>query len=289
MKTAEFTRRLLREPLAHFLVLGAALFLVFGLTPETEEQDTRRIVVNAGQVEQLAAQFERTWLRPPTPAELDGLVESFVRKEIFYREAQALGLAEDDPYVRNRLALKLEIVLEDFSTAPVPTDEELARYFEQEAERFAEPGRLSFQHVYLNPDRHPDTAAEAARVLGLLQEGADPGRLGDLSMVASRFDGADHNEISRNFGDAFAEAVAALEPGVWAGPILSPFGLHLVRVSEHEPARYPPLADVRDAVLAEWQEQRRRESREQAYQRLRERYEVIVAPEAAPGAGAERP
>jgi len=289
VKTRGFIGRLLREPLAHFLVLGAALFLVYGLAPETEEQDTQRIVVNASQVEQLAAQFERTWLRPPTPAERDGLVESHVRKEIFYREAQALGLAEDDPYVRNRLALKLEVVLDDFSAELVPTDEELARYFEQEAERFAEPGRLSFQQVYLNPDRHPDPAAEAGRVLGLLREGTDPDELGDLSMLPSSFDGADRDEVSRNFGAAFADAVAALEPGAWTGPIPSPFGLHLVRVAQYEPTRYLPLAEVRDAVLAEWQAERRRAARDQAYRRLRERYEVVVEPTAAPEAGAARP
>ncbi|MEJ2387090.1 MAG: peptidylprolyl isomerase [Chromatiaceae bacterium] len=266
---------LLREPLVHFLILGAALFLVFDLTRETDQPGERRIVVTAGQVEQLAAQFSRTWLRPPTPNELNGLVERYVRSEIYYRAAQALGLGQDDPYVRNRLALKLEVLLDDLSEEAEPADGELERFLSQHQERFAEPARLSFRQVYLNPDRHPDPAAEALRLLELLRSGADPGALGDVSMLISGFDTATPEEIARQFGQDFAEALVGLEPGGWVGPIRSAFGVHLVRVSQRQPARQPALAEIRDAVLAEWRDQRRREAREQAYQRLRERYQIV--------------
>jgi hypothetical protein len=270
--------RLLREPLIHFLVLGAVLFLVFDLTAERDQPGERRIVVTPGQVEQLASQFSRTWLRPPTPGELDGLVERYVRSEIYYREALAMGLGQDDPYVRNRLALKLEVLLDDLSAEAEPGDEELTRFLEAHAERFAEPARLSFRQVYLNPDRHPDPSAEAQRLLRLLRDGADPAKLGDVSMLIAGLDGTTPDEIARQFGQDFAEAVLELEPGGWIGPIRSAFGVHLVRVSQRQPARQPALAEIRDAVLAEWRDQRRREAKEQAYRRLRERYEVVMQP-----------
>jgi hypothetical protein len=285
MKTQGFIGSLLREPLVHFLVLGAALFVVFGLTRETDQPGERRIVVTAGQVEQLAAQFSRTWLRPPTPDELNGLVERYVRSEIYYREALAMGLGQDDPYVRNRLALKLEVLLDDLSAEAEPADGELARFLEAHAERFAESPRLSFRQVYLNPERHPDPAAEAQRLLKLLRNGADPDRLGDVSMLASGLDAATPDEIARQFGRDFVAAQDRLEPGEWNGPIGSPFGMHLVRVSDRQPARQPELADVRDAVLAEWRDQRRREAKEQAYRRLRKRYEIVMEPEQQAGKG----
>ena len=278
-------RSVLREPLVHFLALGAALFLVFGLTRETDPPDGRRIVVTAGQVEQLAGQFSRTWLRPPTADELASLVEQHVRSEIFYREALAMGLGEDDPYVRNRLALKLQFVLDDFSADAEPADGELERFLEANAERFAEPARLSFTQVYLNPERHADPVAEAGRVLDALRAGADPAGLGDVSMLTPRFDAATPADIAREFGEAFANRLAELEPDGWSGPIRSPFGLHLVRVSEHTPERQPALDEVRDAVLAEWRDQQRREATEQAYGRLRERYEVFIEPGAQAAAG----
>jgi hypothetical protein len=276
-------RRLLREPLVHFLILGAALFTLFGLTSETERPDARRIVVTAGQVDQLAGQFERTWLRPPTPSELDGLVERYVRSEVYYREALAMGLGQDDPYVRNRLALKLEVLLDDVSAQAEPNDAELARLLDAHAERFAEPARLWFRQVYLNPERHPDPPAEARRLLDALRRGAEPERLGDVSLLAPGVDAATPAEIARQFGADLAEALVALEPGRWAGPLRSPFGLHLVRVSRHQPARQPALAEVRDAVLAEWRDQRRREAKEQAYRRLRERYDILREPRTPAG------
>lgn len=272
--------RLLREPLIHFLILGAVLFLVFDLTAKTDQPWERRIVVTPGQVEQLAGQFSRTWLRPPTPGELDGLVERYVRSEIYYREALSMGLGQDDPYVRNRLALKLEVLLDDLSAEAEPADTELARFLEAHAERFAEPARLSFRQVYLNPERHPDPAAEAQRVLDLLRSGADPAGLGDVSMLPSGLEAATGHKASRQFGDDFVDALDGLDPGAWAGPIRSPFGMHLVLVTERQPARQPALAEVRDEVLVEWRDQRRREAREQAYQRLRERYEIVLEPAA---------
>ncbi len=276
-------RKLLREPLVHFLILGAVLFLAFDLTQEKSQPRERRIVVTAGQVEQLAAQFSRTWMRSPTPSELDGLVERHVRSEIFYREALAMGLGQDDPYVRNRLALKLEVLLDDLSAEAEPADGELARFLEQHLERFAEPARLSFRQVYLDPQRHPDPAAEVERLLELLRSGADPGALGDVSMLISGFDTATPEEIARQFGQDFAEALVGIEPGGWVGPVRSAFGVHLVRVTQRQPARQPALAEIRDAVLVEWRDQRRREAKEQAYRRLRERYEVVMEPAAEGG------
>jgi len=276
-------RTLLREPLVHFLILGAALFLVFDLGGDTDQPGERRIVVTAGQVEQLAAQFSRTWLRPPTPSELDGLVERYVRSEIYYREALAMGLGQDDPYVRNRLALKLEVLLDDLSAEAEPTDAELARFLNDHVERFAEPARLSFRQVYLSPDRGPDPAAEAQRLLELLRSGADPDGLGDVSMLLTGLESATPEEIARQFGEDFAEAMVGLQPGGWVGPVRSAFGTHLVRLSQRQPARQPALAEIRDAVLAEWRDQRRREAKEQAYQRLRERYEVVMEPAAQAG------
>lgn len=274
-------RWLLQEPLLHFLVFGAALFLVFEFTQEEAGPGERKIVVTAGQVEQLAGQFSRTWLRPPTASELEGLVEKYIRGEVLYREAQGLGLDRDDPYIRNRLALKLETLLDDLSVEPEPTEEELARFLENHAERFTEPERLSFRQVYVGSDRYPDPAAEARRVLELLQSGEDPDRFGDVSMLTARFDGASPDDVARVFGGDFVDTLAGIEPGVWHGPVRSPFGLHLVRITERLSARLPALEEIRDAVMAEWRDQQRREAREQAYERLRERYEVVVEPATA--------
>jgi hypothetical protein len=269
---------ILREPLLHFLVLGGLLFGLFGLTKQPDPNNTRQIRVTTAQVEQLAAQFSRTWMRPPTEEELAGLIERHIRGEVFYREALAMGLDRDDPYVRNRLGQKLEFLLDDLSAEAEPGDETLARYLDDHAERFREPARLSFRQVYLNPDRHLQLDADAADLLERLRAGADPVRLGDVSLLGQAFDELSQPEIARQFGDAFAEALLRVEQGQWLGPIPSGLGAHLVQVSDLKPARLPTLAEVRPRVLRDWQDQQRREQKEQAYARLRQRYAITVEP-----------
>jgi hypothetical protein len=271
-------RLILREPLLHFLVLGGLLFGLFGLTQGPELEGTRQIRVTAAQVEQLAAQFSRTWMRPPTEEELSGLIERHIRGEVFYREALAMGLDQDDPYVRNRLGQKLEFLLDDLSADTVPSDETLSRYLRKHAERYRAPARFSFQQVYLSPERHSRLEADAADLLARLRDGADPTGLGDVTLLGQSFDDLTQREVARQFGDAFAEALLDLEQGQWLGPVPSGVGAHLVLLTARRPARLPALGEVRPQVLRDWQGQRRREQKEQAYARLRQRYDISVEP-----------
>ena len=106
-------KRLLTEPLLHFLVLGAALFGLFNLVGKKETEQPAAIVVSAARIENLANGFARTWQRPPTTQELRGLIDDHVRDEVFYREGKALGLDRDDIVIRRRLRQKMEFMAED--------------------------------------------------------------------------------------------------------------------------------------------------------------------------------
>src|SRR6476660_6416007 len=102
-------RRLIREPLLHFLLLGALLFALYGWIHRAAGSPGE-IVVSRGQVDTLRVQFTRTWQREPTPVELQGLIDSWVRDEVLYREGRALGLDGDDPVIRRRVAQKVEFL-----------------------------------------------------------------------------------------------------------------------------------------------------------------------------------
>jgi hypothetical protein len=204
-----------------------------------------------------------------------------VRDEVFYREALSMGLDQDDPQVRRRMRLKLEFLLEDLSAAEPPTDEALNDYLQQNPERFRIEPRLTFGQVYLSPDRHPDLAAEAERLLAELRAGASADRLGDPTMLPLEQRGVSKSEVARVFGKTFAEKVTALEPGAWSGPLYSGLGAHLVLVSARAGGRLPELAEVRDLVERDYLADRRLELKDAAYQRLREGYEVLVEPSEA--------
>ena len=96
-------RRLIREPLLHFLLLGAAIFIVHRLVSGGADEEPERIVVTRGDIQSMVTGLSRTWQRPPTREELDGLIQDRVREEVYYREALAMGLDRDDTIIRRRL------------------------------------------------------------------------------------------------------------------------------------------------------------------------------------------
>jgi hypothetical protein len=271
-------RKLLREPLVHFLLIGAVLFLVFGLTRPGGANASNRIVVNASEVEQLGAQFTRTWMRPPTDGELAGLVREYVRDEVYYREALAMGLDRDDPIIRRRLRQKLEFILEDLTAEQAPGDAVLEAFLQAHPDRFRMEPRISFQQVYLNPDRHSDPVADARQMLARLNGGASPDSVGDPSMLQYDYEQATTSDIARSFGDKFAQDVSRLQPGGWTGPVYSGLGAHLVRVTGRQDERLPQLDEVRDKVEREWMAQRRQELKDTTYNRLLENYQVVIEP-----------
>jgi len=278
--------KLLHEPLVHFLLLGAMLFGVFALVGDRGSARASQIVVTPGHLEHLTVSFTRTWQRPPTAQELTELIEDYIREEVLYREAVAMGLDRDDTIVRRRLRQKLEFLAEATVETVTPSDAELQTFLQQHADAFRVEPRLTFQHVYLSRNRHGDATDTAAReLLVQLSTGdaaTDTAALGDPFLLSPDFALSSRSEIARLFGDAFAAQLQDLEPGRWAGPIESGYGLHLVYVRERVDSRVPALEEVRQAVQREWFAARRKAMNEQFYQRLRARYTVIVEqPQAA--------
>jgi hypothetical protein len=281
--------RWLREPLVHFLLLGAAIFLVAGLLGDPSGGRADRIRLGLEDVELLRQGFERTWQRPPSAAELAGLVEERVREEIYYREALALGLDRDDTIVRRRLRQKLEFLAEDLASA-APTEAELEAWFGANPERFRIEPRIRFEQVFLSRDRRGERLrADAERLLaGLRAAGArpDPAALGDPLPLPSDAGELSASEVAKLYGTEFARRVFELEPARWQGPVDSAYGVHLVLVRELVPGRNPALAELREAVTREWVAERRSRAREEFYRELRARYDVrIDVPPAPEGVG----
>ncbi|MBT8440876.1 MAG: peptidyl-prolyl cis-trans isomerase, partial [Gammaproteobacteria bacterium] len=241
-----------KEPLVQFLLLGACIYGAYALfgTPDDEESQ-RTVYISEAQITNLSAMWEKRWNRPPTETELVGLVRAYMREDILYREAIAMGLDNDDHIIRRRLAQKLEFLTNDLVQMQEPSDEELTAYFEENTELFRAPDRVTFAHVFFNPDSRGDaTLDDAAAALERLQAAGDPNgevvEEGDRFMLQNYFVEASELDVRRAMGSGFADSVMQLESGVWHGPVLSGFGTHLVFVSEFEPAPPPELADVRD-------------------------------------------
>jgi parvulin-like peptidyl-prolyl isomerase len=278
-------KRLLREPLLHFLVIGAGLFLVYGLLNRGQSDAPREIVISEARVEALAGNFATVWMRPPTAVELKGLIDDYVAEEVYYREAVAMGLDQDDTVIRRRLRQKMEFISEDVAAATEPTEAQLQAYLEQHADKFALPATLTFQQVYLSPERRREAVrADAEKLLAELQAGrgpADPTEAGDATLLPATMEAASPQVIVNTFGEEFARQIDEAAVGQWSGPIESGFGLHLVKVSERVAGSAPSLAEIRPIVLREWQSEQRRALNESFLDTLRSKYEVRVEGAAA--------
>ncbi len=264
----------LREPLLHFLLLGAALFALYAAFGDDKAPvPANRIEVTQADVARLAGQFEATWRRPPSGEERAALIDAFVREEILVREARALGLDRDDTAVRQRLAQKMQFLAESGAEAAEATDAELLAHLEAHPERFQRQAAVAMEQVFLGSD-----AAAAADGLAALRAGAAPDTLGapdGPNLLPARFPLSPASVIDGAFGRGVFARVAALEPGVWDGPVASAFGLHAVRLQAFEPAELPPLETIRGMVIRDWRAARRAALAEARFEALAARYVVI--------------
>jgi len=275
-----FLGKLVREPLVHFLVLGGLLFAWFEWKGGGSGPGSTRITITPGLVEHLASGFARTWQRPPTDAELKGLVDDQVKEEIAVREATSMGLDRDDTIIRRRLRQKMEFLVEDSVAAAPPTDAEVQAWLDQHPEPFRGEPRVGLRQVYVNVGRRGASAtAEAKRLLARLRDAGPEVRidaLGDASMLPRELPLGPVFEVTRAFGTEFATRVDAVAPGQWIGPVASPYGLHLVLVTGRVAPAPPVLADVRPLVERELMAERRRTQLQALYERLLARYTVTI-------------
>jgi len=271
--------RLLREPLLQFLALGAALFAIYGLAGKRAADAPEKIVVSASQVTNLGDAFVRTWRRPPNEEELNGLIDDYIRDEVFYREGRAAGLDRDDAIIRRRVRQKMEFLANEMSVSE-PSEAELAAFLASHPERFRAEDQLTFRQLFLSATKRAETidsdSKQLAGVLARADEAVDATALGDAFLLGEEFRDVSPTKLTSIFGESFAKQLSVMEKGRWQGPISSSFGQHFVFISERAPGNLPPLDAIRRVVLREWENARRLETEQKLYASLRSRYEIVV-------------
>lgn len=287
------SNRLIKDPLVHFLVVGAAIFAASYWFNPPEADTAGDITITAADIAKMRTTIELVQGRAATDAEVDKLIDAQVQEEVLYREALAAGLDRDDTLVRNRLIEKMRFLTENVAEPPPPAEGELEAYFAANAGLFRIPARATFEHVFFGKEKRGDRVeADAAAALPGMRRrsGAIPmaelAKLGDPLPLWNRYDGMSDRDVALAFGDEFAAGLAAVEPGTWQGPVQSRYGWHLVRVAERTPERQPALAEVRDAVQTAFLTEKRDAENQARYQAMRDRYRVVIEPAPASTADA---
>jgi len=278
-----FLRRWAREPLLQFLIVGIVLFGADHLLRGAgEETDDKRIEVTPNDVRQLSVAWLAQGRPAPTPAQLKSLVDQKVAMEILVREAKNLGLDQDDEVIKRRLAQKMDFLFEDVAKARDPSEAELRDWFSKNTDRFAEPPRIDFHHLYFALDRghsQNDIEAAKARIAGRKDDDATAKLAGaDQFMFQDVYTDATPEQIAKTFGLNFAKAVFALPKGSWQGPVVSGYGSHLVYVDALVPTSLPKFEEVEPQAKSAWIDEQTRALKQKTFDELKARYTVVTPP-----------
>ncbi len=276
-------KKLLREPLVHFLLIGTVIFAAYAILQPARDDalNSTQIRLSAGEITQQIMLFESQWNRPPTTEELAHLMENRVQEEVLYREGVILGLDKDDTIVKRRIAQKMQFLAEDVAAAREPTPDELRDWYQQHSDQFAMPARYSFRHLYFSPDHRganarEDGARALAKLLGQPEDTKLAQTLADRFMFQDYYRDRATEFLGKEFGPKFAEAIARLAPGSWQGPVESGFGWHLVFVDTVIPGRVPDFDEVAGDVKIAWLSEQKALAWAEAYKKMRARYTVLL-------------
>ena len=287
-------KRWLREPLLHFLLIGALLFGIYSWMNRGRMgvEPSKQIVVSMDDLRTMEAYFESQWKRPPTPQEFQAMVEDKVREEVLYREGLAMGLDKDDTIVKRRMAQKVQFLSEDVAAAHEPSTAELKAWFDKNTDKFALPGRYSFRHIYFSPDKRgknaqADAAQALAKIVGQPEDSKVAASMGDNFMFQDYYGDRAPSAIAKEFGPQFAVSLEKLKPGSWQGPVESGYGWHLVFVDTVIPGRVPTFEEMEPDIKTAWLAEQKATAWQKAYAEMRGKYSVMLP--AAPSEAAQAP
>jgi len=283
--------RVLKDPLVHFLIVGASLFALAAWRGEWIRSGRERIVISADQIAQARDAADLLKGRALSDDEVAALLEPTIRDEVLYREALALRLDANDDEVRRRLIEKMSYLTQDLADPAPSSDAELRKFYDDSPLRFETPELATFDQVFFSPSERGESLRAAAQAgIAALRGGGAPDEIGDHTPLRATYEKAPREQVAVLFGDALAEAVFTLPTGIdWVGPFQSDFGLHAVRVRARTERRLPPFDEIRDRVAEEFAAQRRRERNEAEYRRMRAHYDVVIEKTAVRATSAESP
>ncbi len=274
-KNTSILQRFLREPLLHFIAIGGLFFLIYTAVNDIGDNPTDTIFITPERIGRIATGFNRVWNRRPTVEELDNLIKEEIRSEVYYRDALALGLDKNDAVVRRRLRQKMEFLTDTGIYLQEPSTGELETYFAANKQAYRSEPRLAFEQIFLGESPPEDTVSQTLKTL-LSEPAIDLSTLGQRTLLPAQLKLSPPDAIDSVFGEGFYRQIAELAPGEWVGPVTSVYGIHLIRTLDGQPARMPPLEEVRDSVLKDWKSAKAKENREQDYAKRRSRYIVEI-------------
>jgi len=276
--------RLVRKPLFHFLLIGALIYLFYGFFSGKEDgtvENDRTITVTEGEIALMVDSWQKRWNRPPTEKEREGFINVYIKEMVFYRVALEMGLDKNDVTIRRLLGRKLQFITNDLIQPQPPGEDELKAYFKNNIDSYTPPVKVTMTQIFFDPDlREDETLTDAENTIEVLKiidiESVTANEYGDRMMLQNYYPQRTEVEIAKLFGAEFAKSIMELKTNKWYGPTLSGYGTHIVYIHSRQESDPPAFDEVREFVLANWVEEKKKELNELYYQGLVARYDIVI-------------
>lgn len=274
-------QKLLKEPLVHFVLIGFAIFLLYGYVAKSSSS-REKITIDDNDLSHIISIWKLQWQREPTDEELSSLVDAYVRQEVLYREARKLNLDDNDEIIKRRLAQKMEFLSNDVSSmANDPTDDVLKQFFREHAQKYMTPYAFSFYQIGFSPERHQDSKKAAEQVLKANSNTAVETMRsnGDPLPFPFSFNNVSADRLNAELGGQLADSLQNMAMNRWVGPVKSGFGYHLIYITSRKSPELPDFENVKREVQRDYEYDKEMETQKTIYRELRSKYEIDIQAE----------
>ena len=268
-------KKLLKEPLFHFLLLGGLIFALYGMVNRSVDDDNT-ILIDDFDMNNIIASWEMQWKRIPTDEELKNLIQQNIKQEIFYQEALKMKLDHNDEIIKRRLAQKMQFLSNDLASINEPSDEELQKYYDIHFTDYLTPNTFSFYQIVFSPDNRQDPQGDAEQMLTQVKNLTIPEveTKGDALPFPLFYENANAEKLNRQLGLDFSTTLVPLETGSWVGPIESGFGYHLIYLTEKTGPQIPELGNVKDDLLRDMEYDNQKKLNDLIFEELKKNYSI---------------
>ncbi|MDN3643873.1 peptidyl-prolyl cis-trans isomerase [Lutimonas halocynthiae] len=268
-------KKLLKEPLFHFLLMGIGLFIIYGIV-SNDQTNEETIVINDFDVDNIIASWEMQWKRLPTDEELKSLILQNIKQEIFYQEALKMNLDHNDEIIKRRLSQKMQFLSSDIASLNEPNDDEILAFYKDNIESYMSQNSYELYQIIYSLDYHNNPKAEAKNMLQSISQ-QDPKmaeNLGDKMPFPFYFKSVDESELNRQLGLNFTDELEKIEVNQWTGPIQSGFGYHLVFIADKKESAPIPFNDIQADVLRDLEYENQKKMNEMIFEEFRKNYNI---------------
>ena len=238
-------KKILHEPLVHFLVLGALVFVIYAYVSDDTDGDEHKIVIAKAEVKQLTYRWKKKHFRPPNSKEKQELLDKAIYNEIMSREASRIGLDKNDFIIKRRLTQKLEFVSSDLSQLQKPTNDELLKYLNEHKKQFMLPENISF-------------------------------RIKENIMLPLENNELTKYEVSKTFGKVFANELFDLQTDRWIKDVKSAYGPLTVYVKSKTSEKLPTFKSIEKKLYVAWMNEQKEKTDKDFYNNLKKAYTVEI-------------